>query len=61
MNQLQNVLDHIDTQMPEALDRLLDLLRIQSISTDSQLSLPILSIKTNALKRPTGWLTIWLQ
>lgn len=35
MTQLQQVLDHIDEQLPTALERLLELLRIQSISTDS--------------------------
>ncbi|MBX2880361.1 MAG: dipeptidase [Granulosicoccus sp.] len=35
MTQLAQVLDHIDEQLPSALERLLDLLRIQSISTDS--------------------------
>lgn len=35
MSDLQNVLDHIDSDSQGALDRLFDLLRIESISTDS--------------------------
>jgi len=35
MSNLDQVLTHIDAALPESLDRLFDLLRIQSISTDS--------------------------
>ena len=36
MSQLQAVLDQVDNHLPQALDRLLELLRIESISTDSR-------------------------
>lgn len=45
---LDKVLNHLDANLNKSLDRLFNLLRIKSISTDP-------AYKADCLERPSGW------